>query len=66
MEYQALEKAGVKLANIDDALSSAMTVKNEWELENIQKACEIAEDAFNELLPEIKEGMTETELAAIL
>ncbi|MBR4943427.1 MAG: aminopeptidase P family protein [Clostridia bacterium] len=66
VEYQALEKAGVKLANIDDALSSAMTVKNEWELENIQKACEIAEDAFNELLPEIKEGMTETEVAALL
>ena len=66
VEYLALEKAGVKLCNIDDAYTQAMTVKNEWELENIAKACEIAEDAFNELLPEIKEGMTETEVAALL
>ncbi|MBQ7948803.1 MAG: aminopeptidase P family protein [Clostridia bacterium] len=66
VEYLALEKAGAKLKNIDDAYTQAMTVKNEWELGNIAKACEIAEDAFNELLPEIKEGMTETEVAAML
>ena len=65
-EFLTLEKAGVKLVNIDDALAQAMTVKNSWELENIAKACEIAEKAFNELLPQIKEGMTETEVAAIL
>lgn len=65
-EFLALEKAGVKLVNIDDKLAQAMTVKNEWELENIAKACEIAEKAFLALLPEIKEGMTETEVAALL
>ena len=65
-EYLALEKAGVKLENIDKAYAEAMSVKNEWELERIAKACEIAEDAFNLLLPEIKEGMTETEVAALL
>ena len=43
-----------------------MSVKDEWELSNIAKACEIAEVAFNDLLPEIKEGMTETEVAALL
>ncbi len=66
VEYLALEKAGVRLVNIDDALAKAMAVKNEWELSNIAKACEIAEDALNELLPQIKEGMTETEVAALL
>ncbi len=65
-EYLALEKAGVKMKNIDGAYEQAMSVKNEWELSNIAKACEIAEDAFNALLPEIKEGMTETEVAALL
>lgn len=65
-EFLVLEKAGVKLVNIDDKLAQAMTVKNEWELENIAKACEIAEKAFLALLPEIKEGMTETEVAALL
>ena len=65
-EYLALEKAGAKLKNIDDAYEQAMSVKNEWELSNISKACQIAEDGFNALLPEIKEGMTETEVAALL
>ena len=65
-EYLALEKAGVKMKNIDGAYEQAMSVKNEWELNNIAKACQIAEDAFNALLPEIKEGMTETEVAALL
>ena len=66
IEYATLENAGAKLKNIDDKLDNLMTVKNEWELENIQKACEIAEDAFVELLPQIKEGMTETQVAALL
>ena len=66
IEYLALEKAGVKLENIDAQLSEAMSVKNDWEKENIAKACEVAEDAFLALLPEIKEGMTETEIAALL
>ena len=65
-EYLALEKTGVKLKNIDGAYEQAMSVKNEWELSNISKACQIAEDGFNALLPEIKEGMTETEVAALL
>jgi Xaa-Pro aminopeptidase len=66
IEYVTLEKAGAKLQNIDDQLALVMTVKNDWELSNIEKACEIAEEAFLQLLPQIKEGMTETEVAAIL
>ena len=65
-EYEKLASAGVQLVNIDKCLEKAMSVKNEWEKANIAKACEIAEDAFNALLPEIKEGMTETEVAALL
>ena len=65
-EYVKLEQAGVKLKNIDDKFAQAMTVKTPWELENIQKACEIAEDAFLQLLPQIKGGMTEREVAALL
>ncbi len=66
IEYLTLEKAGVKLVDIDEQLALATSVKNEWELACIQAACEIAEDAFLELLPEIQEGMTETEVAALL
>ena len=66
VEYLALEKAGVILENVDDKLAKAMSVKNDWELANIAKACEIAEEAFLALLPQIQEGMTETETAALL
>ena len=65
-EFLTLENAGVKTVNIDQAFSKEMSIKNEWELSCIAKACEIAEDAFNLLLPQIKEGMTETEVAALL
>lgn len=65
-EYLALEKAGVKTENIDKQLADVMSVKNAWELEQIQKACDIAEEAFLQILPQIQEGMTETEVAALL
>ncbi len=66
VEYLSMEKEGVKLVDIDEPLARAMSVKNEWELAHIQSACEIAEEAFLELLPSIQEGMTETEVAALL
>ena len=66
VEYLALENAGVKMMNADDAFTKAMIVKNDWELTNIERACEIAENALNMLLPEIREGMTETAVAAML
>lgn len=65
-EYVAFEKAGVKVVNVDEAFANVLSVKNGWELAQIQKACEIAEDAFLALLPDIQEGMTETEVAALL
>lgn len=65
-EFLTLEKYGVKTENVDECFSTAMGVKNAWELENVRKACEIAEEAFLLLLPAIKEGMTESEVAALL
>ena len=65
-EYVKFESAGVKMVNIDKPLAQLMTYKNEWELSNIAKACEIAEESFLKLLPQIKEGMTEIEIAALL
>ena len=65
-EYLALEKAGVKAVDADAALTECMILKSEWELVNIERACSIAEDAFNMLLPQIREGMTETAVAAAL
>ncbi len=65
-DYLALEKIGVKLVEADSTLFPLMETKNDWELENVAKACEIAERGFLATLPEIKEGMTESEVAALL
>lgn len=62
----ALKKAGHELTDSMPAFRRAMLYKSEAELAHIQKACEIAEDGFLLLLPELKEGMTESEVAALL
>ena len=64
--FLALQKSGAEFVDIDAVFTESMIVKNEWELGNIERACSIAEDALNMLLPEIREGMTETALAAQL
>ena len=63
---EALRKKGHILKDAMPALRKAMLYKTERELSLIQRACEIAEDAFNLLLPELKEGMTERDAAALL
>lgn len=63
---EALKKSGFELLDCMPALKSAMEIKSQAEIANIQKACEIAEDAYLSLLPQIKEGMTETEASALL
>ncbi len=65
-EYKKLEEVGVELVDCMPALKKLMAVKNETELSSIKKACAIAEEAFLKLLPQIKEGMTEAEVAAHL
>ncbi len=64
--YFALKKQGFELVDCMPALQNAMAVKTEEELGYIGKACEIAEDALLSVLPELKEGMTETDAAALL
>jgi Xaa-Pro aminopeptidase len=48
------------------AINSFRSVKEEWELERMRKAQQIADKAFAEVLPRIKAGMTELELQAEL
>lgn len=62
----ALKNAGFELKDCMPALTEAMTIKSPYEIEQIQRACEIAEDALLLLLPELKEGMTEREAAGLL
>lgn len=65
-EYQRLSEIGVELIDCMPVLKKLMAVKNPSELAAIQRACTIAEEGLLKLLPQIKEGMTESEVAALL
>ncbi|MDO8664831.1 MAG: aminopeptidase P family protein [Candidatus Liptonbacteria bacterium] len=58
------EKMGnISVTGVENILQKIRVVKDEAELEQIQKAVSIATKSFNELLPFIKEGATENELS---
>ncbi|MDE6585307.1 MAG: aminopeptidase P family protein [Clostridia bacterium] len=65
-DYLKLIDAGKKIVDSGKAFFEAMSIKQEYELEYIKKACEITDRAFVDLLPRIKEGMSENEVAAEL
>lgn len=65
-EYNSLVGAGYKLIDSTAAFTKAMSVKTESEISAISLACEATDKAYLKLLPEIKEGMTENEVAALL
>lgn len=64
--YKKLTDLGLKVVDSEEAFTQAMAVKRTYEIENIKKACEITDRAFENLLGTVKEGMTENELAAEL
>ena len=66
LDYKKLQDAGLSIVDSSTAFMQAMVVKEDYEIVNIKKACEIADNAFVQLLGEIKEGMTENEVAALL
>lgn len=65
-EYKRYADEGFALVDSSDAFVQAMTIKSEEELSRIQAACDIAEAAIQKLYGELKEGMTETDAAALL
>ncbi len=65
-DYEKLKNLGLNICDSLPAFTAAMAVKEDYELEYIKKACEIADRAFVALLELIKEGMTENDVAALL
>jgi Xaa-Pro aminopeptidase len=65
-DYVALKEQGFDIVDSSSAFKKAMAVKSKKELENISLACNATDKAFLDLLPQIKEGMTENEVAALL
>lgn len=65
-DYEKFKSVGLNIKDSLPAFTSSMSVKEDYELDNIKKACEIADEAFVNLLGDIKDGMTENEVAAML
>ena len=66
-EFQGYEKnLNAKLVPYNAKIAGFRAVKEEWELENMRKAQQIADKAFAEVLPRVKKGMSELELQAEL
>ncbi len=64
--YQNLEKTGVELLDVSKKIWSWRVVKEQWELERMTRALEIAEYALNEALDILREGVSELEVAATI
>lgn len=65
-EFETYKSLGYEYTDISDELKTMQSIKSEEELKYIAKACDIAEKSWRELLPHIREGVTEKSLAAIL
>ena len=64
--YQNLEKTNVELRDISKKIWSWRVVKEQWELERMTRALEVAEYALNEALDILREGVSELEVAATI
>lgn len=67
-ELRLLETAapGAVFPSADHILSSLRLIKDQDEIDAMQKAVDIAEQAFLATIPQVRIGMTELELASIL
>ena len=65
-EYKKLQDLGFEIVDSTPSFNKAMAIKDDYEIESIEKACKITDEAFVSLLSRIKEGMTENEVAALL
>lgn len=65
-DAQALMNEGFFLTDISGALALERSIKMPHEIERIKRAQEITDKTFSDILHEIKEGITERELAGIL
>ena len=64
LDYQAHLNA--KLTPMEGKIAAFRAVKDPWELERMRKAQEITDQAFADVLPRIKAGMTEKQVQAEL
>lgn len=62
----ATEGAGAELEPFGEKIEELRAVKDQDELDLLATACELSSRAFEEVLPQIRPGLTERELATLL
>lgn len=65
-DYLTFKEHGLNIVDSTPSFKKAMSIKSAQEIEDISLACSATDRAFTALLPEIKEGMSENEVAALL
>lgn len=65
-EYMILSEANIDITLITDELGKIRSIKSNEEIDLISKACQITDDVFNKVISEIKEGITELDISALL
>ena len=58
-QYESYKALGVEIKNGSKAIFDCRKSKTQSELDSIKKACEIAKNAYEHVIPFIKEGVTE-------
>ena len=68
LEYRYLRVASATAAfdSCDEAISECRSIKDQDEVSRMQKAVTIAQDSLKSMLPQLKAGLTEQEVAAEL
>lgn len=64
--YGLLTEYFDRVIDVQDVISSPRMIKTDEEIAKVQFACHANDTAFNALLPQVREGMTELELAYLL
>ncbi len=57
---------GVELKPLGDGIEKLRRIKDAEEISRVERACRISGETFERILPQIREGMTERELARML
>jgi Xaa-Pro dipeptidase len=67
-EFNAMKHGfpNAEIVNAHNEIASIRLCKDESEIQNLKKAIKISEDALEEILKNVKEGITESELAQML
>ncbi len=65
-EFNEYKVLGVKLLDGSSALKRARSIKDEFELENVKKACKIAQTAMQNIQNRLTKGVTENEIKNLL